>query len=87
MNAPPSIGGGPSEVPQRLLERLDDLAVGFRERGNAIAVLGLGSVGRDLGRLDEHSDLDFSSLSTKGRRALPEARARLANVAPVVCFT
>jgi hypothetical protein len=48
-----------SEVPRRLLERLDELAAGFRERGDAIAVLGLGSVGEDLHRLDQHSDLDF----------------------------
>jgi hypothetical protein len=42
-----------------LLERLDAIASGFRSRGDAIAVLGLGSVGIDSERLDEHSDLDF----------------------------
>ncbi len=29
------------------------------ERGDAVALIGLGSVGRELDRLDEHSDLDF----------------------------
>ena len=28
-------------------------------RGDALALIGLGSVGRDLARLDDHSDLDF----------------------------
>jgi hypothetical protein len=46
-------------VPQRLLQRLDDLAAAVRERGGVIAVLGLGSVGTDVVRLDDHSDLDF----------------------------
>jgi hypothetical protein len=46
-------------IPQRLLQRLDDLAVAARERGGVFAVLGLGSVGTDLARLDDHSDLDF----------------------------
>lgn len=46
-------------VPERLLARLDDLAASVRERGGAIALLGLGSVGTDLTRLDDHSDLDF----------------------------
>jgi hypothetical protein len=46
-------------IPQRLLRRLDDLAARVAERGGVISVLGLGSVGTDLGRLDDHSDLDF----------------------------
>ncbi len=46
-------------VPQRLLERLADLAQVLARRGDAIALIGLGSVGLDLDRLDEHSDLDF----------------------------
>jgi hypothetical protein len=45
--------------PDRLLRRLDAIARVLAARGDAIALLGLGSVGRDLERLDEHSDLDF----------------------------
>lgn len=47
------------DVPQRLLQRLDDLGHVLAQRGDAMALLGLGSVGVDLGRLDDHSDLDF----------------------------
>jgi hypothetical protein len=44
---------------ERLLERLDAIGAELARRGNAIALLGQGSVGTDLHRLDEHSDLDF----------------------------
>lgn len=46
-------------VPQRLLAFLDRLGAELDRRGDAVALLGLGSVGRDLHRLDEHSDADF----------------------------
>ncbi|GAA2498295.1 hypothetical protein [Terrabacter carboxydivorans] len=48
-----------STVPQRLLAFLDRLGAELDRRGDAVALLGLGSVGRDLHRLDEHSDADF----------------------------
>lgn len=62
-----SAGAGPTgptglvgaTVPARLLALLDRLAAVLADRGDAIALLGLGSVGRDLHRLDEHSDADF----------------------------
>ena len=47
------------DVPGRLLRRLDDLAVVLAGRGDALALIALGSVGRELERLDDHSDLDF----------------------------
>jgi hypothetical protein len=46
-------------IPERLLQRLDDLGALLARRGDAIALIGLGSVGVDLDRLDDHSDLDF----------------------------
>jgi hypothetical protein len=46
-------------IPERLLQRLDDLGVVLTARADAVALIGLGSVGRDLDRLDDHSDLDF----------------------------
>jgi hypothetical protein len=46
-------------IPERLLRRLDDLGTSLARRGDAIALIGLGSVGVDLDRLDDHSDLDF----------------------------
>lgn len=44
---------------RRVLGRMDRLGEVLAGRGDAIALLGLGSVGRDLHRLDDHSDLDF----------------------------
>jgi hypothetical protein len=38
---------------------LDDLGTALAARGDALALIGLGSVGLDLERLDEHSDMDF----------------------------
>lgn len=46
-------------IPDRLVRRLDDLGAALARRGDAIALIGLGSVGVDLHRLDDHSDLDF----------------------------
>ncbi|MEU6415332.1 hypothetical protein [Microbispora sp. NPDC046933] len=43
----------------RMLRRLDDLAAHLATRGDALALLGLGSAGVEHDRLDEHSDLDF----------------------------
>jgi len=42
-----------------LLNRLDRLGEVLERRGDALALIGLGSVGWDLDRLDEHSDMDF----------------------------
>lgn len=46
-------------IPQRLLQRLDDLGAVLACRGDALALIGLGSVGLDRHRLDDHSDMDF----------------------------
>ena len=44
---------------QLLLKRLDDIGHSLEQSGNALALIGLGSVGLELHRLDEFSDLDF----------------------------
>ena len=49
----------PPSVPFRLLARLDRLGAELEARGDALAVIGLGSVGLETDRLDEHSDADF----------------------------
>jgi len=54
--------------PERLLDRLDRIGEVLRDRGDALALLGLGSVGRDLHRLDEHSDLDFFAVVDDGAK-------------------
>ncbi|WP_374971218.1 hypothetical protein [Terrabacter sp. BE26] len=61
MPSQPTQPTGPTadSVPQRLLAFLDGLGAELDRRGDAVALLGLGSVGRDLHRLDEHSDADF----------------------------
>jgi hypothetical protein len=38
------------------------------KRGDAVALLGVGSVGRDLERLDDHSDLDFFVIVEDGAK-------------------
>ena len=43
----------------RLLTRLNEIARSISNRENTIALLGLGSVGVELDRLDQYSDLDF----------------------------
>ena len=58
----------PETIPQRLLRRLDDLGAVLARRGDAIALLGVGSVGHDLARLDDHSDLDFFVLVEDGAK-------------------
>jgi lincosamide nucleotidyltransferase B/F len=43
----------------KLLQRLDEIAQSLEHSGHALALIGLGSVGLELERLDAHSDLDF----------------------------
>lgn len=42
-----------------LLERLNQIGASLEKTGDALLLLGLGSVGNEIGRLDEYSDLDF----------------------------
>ena len=49
----------PPSVPCRLLARLDRLGAELEARGDALGLIGLGSVGLERDRLDEHSDADF----------------------------
>jgi hypothetical protein len=55
-------------IPERLLQRLDELGEVLAGRGDAIALIGHGSVGVDLHRLDEHSDLDFFVIVDDGTK-------------------
>ncbi|THF68977.1 hypothetical protein E7T06_13995 [Deinococcus sp. Arct2-2] len=52
--------------PVHLLARLDAIASSLSEQLDALALLALGSVGREIGRLDEHSDLDFFVIVAPG---------------------
>lgn len=51
-----------------LLGRLDAIAGSLERSGHALALIGLGSVGTDLGRLDAYSDLDFFAVVEPGYR-------------------
>ncbi len=54
---------------QRLLERLDAIGASLAQSGHALALLGLGSVGEELDRLDAYSDLDFFAIVESGFKA------------------
>jgi predicted nucleotidyltransferase len=52
----------------RQLQRLDEIAVALQKRPDVQALIGLGSTGRDLERLDEYSDLDFFVIVEPGSK-------------------
>lgn len=54
---------------EQLLQRLDDIGTSLRVSGNALALLGLGSVGTETARLDAYSDLDFFAIVREGFKA------------------
>jgi len=53
---------------QRLLTRLDAIAQAVQGCEDGLALLGLGSVGQDLQRLDAYSDLDFFVIVRPGSK-------------------
>jgi hypothetical protein len=59
-------GNGPAA---RLLSRLDAIGRSLERTGRALALLALGSVGRETGRLDAWSDLDFFAVVRPGEKA------------------
>ncbi len=61
--------------PQQLLQRLDDIGRSIAATHKALALIGLGSVGVELDRLDDYSDLDFFVVVKDGYK--PEFIANL----------
>ena len=53
---------------ESLLQRLDEIGQSLAQSDGALALLGLGSVGQDLARLDEYSDLDFFVIVNPGHK-------------------
>lgn len=49
-----------------LLRRLDEIGQSLAQSEGALALLGFGSIGQDLARLDEYSDLDFFAIVRPG---------------------
>jgi hypothetical protein len=70
--------------PQVLLDRLDAIGDSLARRDSALALIGLGSVGMELGRLDRFSDLDFFAIVRPGHKGqYLEDLAWLEDVAPI----
>ncbi len=53
----------------RLLQRLDEIGQTLQRSGQALALIGLGSVGVERARLDDYSDLDFFAIVRDGYKA------------------
>jgi len=58
----------PSDVPPQL-RRLDAIAASLSAREGTLALIGLGSVGRETARIDAYSDLDFFVIVQPGFKA------------------
>jgi hypothetical protein len=56
-------------TPALLLARLTAIGQALRDSGQALALIGLGSVGIEMQRLDAHSDLDFFAIVEPGCKA------------------
>ncbi len=56
--------------PHLLLSRLDEIGHSLEQSGHALALIGLGSVGLELERLDAYSDLDFFVIVRPGYKQL-----------------
>lgn len=54
--------------PALLLHRLSAIADSLAQTEQALALIGLGSIGRELDRLDEYSDLDFFVIVAPGAK-------------------
>jgi lincosamide nucleotidyltransferase len=71
--------------PQKLLQRLDAIGRAVAASGQGLAVIGLGSVGAALDRLDAYSDLDFFVIVQPGaKQAFLTHLAWLESEAPLV---
>lgn len=53
---------------EMLLDRLDAIGKSLERKGQALLLLGVGSVGTELERMDEYSDLDFFVIAEPGRK-------------------
>lgn len=53
---------------EKLLHRLNEIGQSLAKTGKALALLGLGSVGQELDRLDDYSDLDFFVIVEPGQK-------------------
>ena len=69
---------------QSLLIRLNEIGRSLEQSGHALALIGLGSVGLELDRLDPYSDLDFFAIVEAGyKRTYLDALPWLSDVHPI----
>jgi lincosamide nucleotidyltransferase B/F len=67
-----------------LLQRLEAIGQSLQASRHALALIGLGSVGTELERIDQHSDLDFFAIVEEGYKArYIEHLDWLSDIAPV----
>jgi len=70
--------------PQSLLKRLEEIGQSLQRSGHALALIGLGSVGRELDRLDSYSDLDFFAIVEKDyKHAYLDSLRWLSDIHPI----
>ena len=73
--------------PALLLRRLGEIGASLERSGHALALIGLGSVGMDLQRLDAWSDLDFFAIVETGhKQEYLQNLSWLTDLAPVSFF-
>lgn len=71
--------------PTQLLDRLDAIGASLARRADALALLGVGSVGVEVARVDRWSDLDFFVIVAEGaKQPFLDDLAWLAEPAPIV---
>ena len=51
---------------EKLFARLNEIGESLKQSQKALALLALGSVGIELDRIDDYSDLDFFVIAKKG---------------------
>jgi lincosamide nucleotidyltransferase B/F len=78
----------PVNKKQQLLARLDQIGQSLEHSGKGVALIGLGSVGIELDRLDEYSDLDFYAIVAEGyKKQFIENLDWLNEICPIAyCF-
>jgi hypothetical protein len=71
-------------TPALLLSRLDEIGASLARSGKALALIGLGSVGLELDRLDRYSALDFFAIVENGhKRELLDDLSWLGGIRPI----
>jgi hypothetical protein len=73
--------------PENLLNRLDEIGKALSKKPDALALIGLGSVGIELNRLDQFSDLDFFVIVKAGSKPhYLEGLDWLTSIAPIAYY-